>query len=492
MRTRDETDANRAPAERLAWLTRAALVVAALAGIAVLAMASATMIHALPVGDDFGLAAAGRKMGFVDYGLVKMYQHWTGRWFGSGLLVEILPELDFKRQYWMPLFAIAAVQIGALWVGVRALFSETLSHIASLALAIATSALLWNCRPAPYETVTWLCGAVPYDLGLSLAVLTLAGSCRLAGLRSAPRWLGVLVLSALGIIVSGTHEFYGALLCGWMSAGLLVTFRLRHSLRAAWATIWAFTMAGLVFVMRAPGNRARADRGFGESASVERTLELLRGDLFETLPRWSLDPKLLTASLALLLLLGAGRSRPAWLSEKRIPWTTLFLVTWLGLMTLSLAASHWSTGWHLRGRLEDCQYAAFFVSWLATLFVLAHRFPMARRLPPNALAVARTAALLALSLASVRTGNFSLARLDYHHGRVAEWRRVQFERYDTCETAKREKKKAVVMPRSTVHPAMYMRDNLTEKGTSPMNMCWARFYGLKRVRLEPKKEKQAQ
>jgi hypothetical protein len=465
----------------------------ALSGLAlliVLMAAWATRYHALPLQDDFTLAAQGQTLNFFEAAFEKAYWNWMGRWAEVGILVELLSAIDLVRFYWAPLFVLGFIQVGALYLALRALFERTLARMPSLLLALAFSALLWSCRPAPHETVHWLTGALPYDLGLSCALLTIAGACRLGACRAGRRPYAFAALAAAGVLTSGLHEYFGAVLCIWLAVGTTLGFRLRLPSRSAWAGLLAITIAGFLFVMTAPGTGVRTELSMPLRGSIAHALGLVRYDLRHVLPAWVYQPTLLSASLLFVLLPWIRRSRPSWLQDLQVPWFRLFLSTGIVVMVTGMAAFHWSTGWKMNGRAEDSQFSVFFVSWFAALFVGAHRlwqrFDPGGAGDPWRIGLLRLAAAAALAVSLLATGNFAVALEEFRSGRLARWRRTQLEQFRLCDQARLSGQRSVVIPREVRCP-LYVRENLPEVGTARGGNPRTRYFGLQRITLEPRR-----
>ncbi len=443
------------------------------------------MAFAWPMVDDYLRAADGRDLGTAAT-VSGNYHQWSGRWAAIGLQAFLFSATDMRRSYplWLGALAVAeAAAVFALW---RILIPRTRRTAAALPAA-TTLALLWTARPAPEESLYWVCGGTEYRLSIVLAVLVVAGLAHWDGPAKkggADSWTRALLLAPSAAVVAGLHELIGLLFCLVLAAGAAVTWRGRSPGRVAWGAAAAAALAGFLVVFFAPGNAYRS-LYFPLAGDPARTVTLAVTQAGYEIPGWLFDARLLLATALLVLVPPWGHESGAPSDGHRsAPWP--WIVPWVGLLSLAgmFLGPSWATGTTMPPRALAAAHTLFVIGYLATLRLWLPRLPNSFR--PDGPLARRWAAVAALGLAAALplTGNARLAIRELALGKVQAWRRAMAERDVVLEEA-RGTEGVVVVPPLAVQPFIFSANDITEDPTDWRNVYVARFYQVEALRTAP-------
>lgn len=469
--------------QRADFLARGGLFVAV--GL-VMVLAFGLMPYAHPLGDDFEFRHFGMTLG--SWGTA--YHHyfsWSGRWATRVVECGLLPHLVGYR-YGAALTVLSLVEVLASFAAVRLVFQRSVGTATQWGLAGCLWALHWASMPAPAQTTYWFTGAVENQLSLSLAMLCVAS----AGVsQPRGRWLvGVwlLALSLLIVAVTGLHEVTGIQLAIVLGVATGISFHTGSPKRFLWLLLLTVCLLGVAAAVLAPGNAARATAyAASNSRSVIRTLGLTAKFLARDVLAWMVDPRLICASLCLILSPRFTRLRIAWMEQAAIRWNYLVPALTLALIALGAAAVAFGTGQSPPERTENLLHMVFLLGWFCTLllwsrcpeYTLAHRSPLERFLPVSSLA------LLAVGLLASGNANIALRDLDK---RILPWHAAMLERDELMKCVPQGTD--LVLPQTPPMPAIFFQCDLAPHN-SWQNNLFARCYGLASARVESEGERAA-
>jgi hypothetical protein len=288
-----------------------------LACVPVAVVALAFLVLAVPMADDFERGSA---TDLVEY-LRVQYEMWNGRWSGSGVAIALMSLLEPTRVYWAPLLLLACVHVAAARALLRTLVGSALSPRGLWLATFLLGVHYWASVPSPGSTLYWLSGGIENQLSLALATLLFAGMLRAPRSVARPlRVVGVIAACALAVFIPGLHELYGALLCIALAVATAIAIRVRHTRRLRWALVLSAALAGMAFVILAPGNELRLARTRADPIGLSQAVRLTAHYAYQNALPWMLDPRLIGLSLALVAHPRVRALRPGWVDWPGVPW----------------------------------------------------------------------------------------------------------------------------------------------------------------------------
>ena len=473
----------RVPPETLA---RAAELAALAVGLAIALVAWTYFVYAHPSADDFAVAVQGRELGAAGYANF-IYATQSGRWTGHALLALVLGHAELTRVYPLLLAAVALASLGASVAFLRTLFGRESSWRALVLGALCFQALAWAGAPAIGQTFYWFSGAIPYQLGVTCAVLVVTGlvHCSRRGRAGVLGW-AALPLVALG--VPGLQELTGMMLAVALAAGAWAAFRLRLATRGAWVWNLAWLLAGCAWSVLAPGNSARASH-HPEGGDVLLTLRYLGLDGLRAARDWFLEPRALAAAVLLWLSPAFRRARPRWTAPPQatpagVSWSALVALSALASLAIGLAGPRWATGTWQPPRMLAATYMVALHAGLALLFLATRGERGLPRSPRVRAGVAWIAALV-LAAAAGLGGNGRAGLGDLVHGRPERWARSRERRYELAREARARGETALVVPRPPYPPRVFVPTDVGEDPSYWENVYAAKYFELESIRLAP-------
>jgi hypothetical protein len=458
----------------------------------VLAVAFALFCFAYPRADDLmraGLRASSGPLAAV----VEEYRGWSGRWAGTGLgyLLAGTPQLE-SAYPWL-LLGLAASIVASVYLLISSAFSDHLSCAARWLLAVGFLVLYWTGSPSVPEAFYWLTGSIENQLSVSLGMTLLAGLVRSARRddRNHPVWMAAL--ASLAVFTSGVHELFGMVLGLILCAGTLLAFRLRLPARWTWTATLAACVFGVAFVVLAPGNAVRQHlvdqlAALHAGARTWAALGIGVGYIGQCWLGWILDPKLLLATLLVLVTPPYASTNPPWL-ERGVTqrWWLVFPVLMVLLAGLMLAAAWYAQGGYLPGRTLSGCYLFFLVGWLATAFFVSRLGRKESRVTIPYWPRLAVMTLWCLSLLAL--GNFRTAATDLHRN-VRPYDQAMRQRYALIRGAIARGELDVrlsplpVIPRSLGFQADLVRADDEANPRSHVNMQNAIYFHLRSIALQ--------
>jgi hypothetical protein len=477
--------------QRTILFTISRLLLTASLGI-VACIAISLFFFAVPVWDDLVRATRPVEVGWWGYVIGFVYKHWQGRWASCGLESAVLPRVDLARFYWMLIGAVALINAVAVYAVCRWLTPRG-SRWATLLMAAALLAVLWTGMPSVSETVYWFTGAVENTLVFALAAFELLALITFANPRPFPMYddgpvasdtgsgryayrIPVLTgLSLAAICICGFHELYGLMFCMALALGSIAAWSDPEADRTAWTTVTMSAGIGLLIVILAPGNSARFQSDGGPHArKFFYDLRIALSQVRHDVPRWIIDPKLLAASVWVIVS-PALRTRN---SQGNFPRRWAITVVWLLMLAAGFFAPSWGFGTTMPPRTLSGVYIIFVLGWLGTLYLWAPQIaPRLNRSTQTLHAIA----ILILSVSLLLHGNAFLSLRDLHE-RIFPWHRAMESRYAQLRNANGTD---ALVPPLPARPRVLLDGEIDNDPTDYRNWSTVSFFRLRSIRLIP-------
>jgi hypothetical protein len=436
--------------------------------------------YAHPVADDLDFASSARQAGLLT-AWRQQYVTWNGRYTSNLLALAIpLAKDTGAGGYRMAVALMLAATVPALYALLRALARDEFTRAEVVTAAFALCALYLCEMPSLGEGIYWYTSAVTYHAAAVLACVH--GACVV---RSGPgRGVAALLLAiALLVAVAGFNEVVTVMMLAVYGGLVAVTAAREGSGRMAFATLLATAAACAVVVIFAPGNVARLAE-YPLRHQLRQSLVMTALQTIRFLSAWIASAPLLAASA---LWLSHAHRLAALVTRSR---ARVYLPLCLGglFLVVPLAAfpAYWATGILGQHRTMNTAYFAFLVLWFAGLalwsvsgsrnadavqiFAFKFRMPLAWLflmsvvLTHNSYAVA----------SDLVTGRFAAFDHEMHaRDRALRECRAAGARA-TCE----------VEPIHTVPASFFMLD-IAADSSNWVNVAYARYFGLARVRSMP-------
>jgi hypothetical protein len=461
--------------------SRKSKIIATVAYLIVAGVICGFFFFAQPLADDFCRAsvAHGEEYKYLQ----GMYNAYSGRWAGAGSEIMVLSRFDPTRYYYELIFFIWLLHVGAVLFLVYALFGHKLSRRLILVMTASLVILMWTGMPLPGETVYWFTGSIEYQLNISLSLVLFAVLIR-KRLEVGLQWrvlLQIIGLSLFAIFITGMHELFGLILCLCLMVGTAIAYCINHPNRRAWAVVLVAATAGLVFVVVAPGNFIRLEN-HPRSEDVIVTLNLMKMYAKDTVSKWLLDPKLLSATLLFVIHPQISAFRPKWLTRQQIPWKWVILGAWLICIAAGFVFPSWSLGEAMPHRVANGVYTIFVLGWFATVFVFT-RWPIEK--PYFSTTKFRSIAsgtLIVFALSIVLTGTIPVALSDLRHNAVP-WHDALLQRYNRIWEGVYNGRVEIRIPRAPKAPRIFPDWDVSTEIQFWRNKCYANFFGVKYIGL---------
>lgn len=490
------------PAAAAAWVILALLALGTLASIA---------FFAWPSSDDYG--RAGLLVGFLKIPASQegvrpvraeswleytrlMYFYWQGRWAIVGLNAWLLSRVPLPESYAWPLLGAAVLQSLSLGTAWRVLLGPIGLMRLGL-LVLTTQVILWTGMPYPEESLYWFTGVFENQLPIWLAVIVFAGMIGLGrATRGVRRWT-LPLLCILSFVTAGMHELAAVGLCFLLALGTLLAYREGSDARAAWLILLVITCAGAAVTMLAPGNtfRTAAVRqvavrfGFPIPTDpvqrLRQTLSVVLAQQRHQLLNWPLDPKLLAATVLLVLSPGLRRASPGTSTSPSRTLCLTALFAWAALLALWCAAPAWVIGGWIPGRTIGGAFTIFLLGWIVNV-VLWTSAPRAAAPPrPEAgIDFLRLLSLAILGAGILTQGNFRLAVQDWKHRRLQGFQAGRRAWEEQIHAARRRGQSELVVSDLESKPLLFGRVFLDTDPSIHTNDNMAKYFGLRSIRVD--------
>jgi hypothetical protein len=472
------------------------------AGSAAIALGSLLYLMAfcVPYDDDFSRACRTTSLGEA---VIDTYLSWSGRWCAHAIEFALLPQADLVKVYPIFQFTLSLVFALCLYVLWTCLLGEGARSKAAALLAFMTMAVLWDGTPGVDQVQYWFTGFVENQLPVGLSVLVIAGLIRLEA-SPGPVFPSIVCtsgLALLALVATGLHELAGMALVVVLGSGLAATYVARRHFSKAWAAVLLVACVGLAVVVLAPGNAKRREKersvivaaGGRPVTDLTSRMEVARDafgwQLKRIVPDWFLDPRLLAATVILLLdpriRLLEGHGSPD--CRRFLRWTALAI--WPALVLGYVAGPCWVTGHTPPSRTVSGAYSLFVIGWIVNLALWTPwNSILGASLEDGRARMVWRGALLALAAALVLTGNARVALADILQGKPQLYRRAIAERERTIIRARDAGEQDVVVAPIPVRPRLFFPDDLVPMSKKDSyefyrNMALAKYYNVRNIFL---------
>jgi hypothetical protein len=408
------------------------------------------------------------------------YLNWSGRWASTGVETLLLSTTPLPGAYPWLLFMLIAIRCLLLYLTIRLLVADA-RHTLYLSAVIAS--VCWATMPSPRDGVFWITGTVENQVPLTLGALlfALVVSQRPTAAKQSTR-LSTIAASVMGFVISAFHELAGGVLVLALSAITATAFVSKSPRRKVWLTVWSTSALGFLVVFAAPGNFNRAAtelpavpyRG-NYLIVIKASLEAIRSYV---LP-WCLDFK--HWLLAVLLWFDP---QVASLRNRLSGWSSFgaaigFLVVWIFLIMIAIAAAAWNVGQLPAGRTMNLIYGIFLTGWIVLAFLVARPHPVFAFHPVHR-AVTLSAALVLLA-ALVATSDNTYQNMGYIvRGSARAWDAELIHSYMLVKSAGRNAD--VILPRLSERAVSYSQNGIRQDPNFWANRCLSQYFGVASVR----------
>ena len=432
---------------------------------------------AFPAADDFGYALGGRGTPWSTQ--VGLYLGWSGR-YTANLLLTLVPQLvDLVRWYWV----VPVGHLALLWLALVALLSSLFSGRLWSRRAVVPAGLLLLVYLAGLETLYegfyWFSGAVTYQLGVALWLLTLALLFWNPPVRRRPWQIAAIV--AVGLVGGGTSEVVALLAVATLAFVVGWHWRFGVPVPKRWLAalgVWAVAAA---VVMVAPGNavRARVMLHYMAPSWIACTYGLY---VVERSMHWLLSPATVGIGLLWFCWLPSLACRFPLMRSVRAVHVLLAGLLWIGLPALGAVPSFVFTEIEPAPRVGNVLYAFFLAGFLGFVTVGGCWLWEHRELRSRDLRPARVLGVLivALGLLGWPWSNLPSAAADLWY-RARPYKAQQLRRIELIRAARAQGQPTVELPSLQSPPASLHGYDL--ESYEWIRRAYARYFGLEDVSI---------
>jgi hypothetical protein len=442
---------------------------------------------AVPYGDDFCRASLGTIINgdWVRH-VERIYQVWSGRWAVHALYALTFPHIKINTNEYNWLLLLAFLTwLAVFFILVRVALGPKISHLNSVAVAGILCAIFWAGMPNTGETWYWLTGLVEYGLPFLLSCIALA---ILTGtVSSMPRkMIRIALASGLAFLVTGFNELVGLLLGGIILAtGAVVAMRRRYGQAIEYGCVVLITIIGLGINLLAPGTMGHSAE-FPIRHSLARAIDL---EIFSLSPPlgWFIDPKLLCLSVILLTSPWFLSLQPRWVHWNLRPVPLVLIVPIV--FTAAVLCGHffvsYAQGTAPPNRVLNVLYALFICGWFLWMVTAARYIAQSFEASSPLMQAISVVAGIAFSFSLIMSPNVITGVVELRYFAVKWSREVAARDQLIRNEVNSGTETIVVQPISFKHPSLYFWNELEMDPSNWRNECVARYYGLKKISVEP-------
>jgi hypothetical protein len=289
----------------------------------------------------------------------------------------------------------------------------------------------------------------------------------------------MLVVGAF--VVSALHELYGFMLVVILLAGSLIAWLWDHRSWSTWGVVGLGALVGLVVVLVAPGNFARAARrsGHGDLAMAAATAfpQAAKHAIF-----WLIDLRLWAATVALL----SPRLDAAQIFSGRLSQLRFVLPVGLGiLLGLGFFVPSVALGAEAPGRTVNALYLLFLAGWGVTVLAWRGRLVLwMKAVPVEQRERVSLLAVVTLGAGIILYGSLPRAIVDLAT-ELREYNVALEARYSLIRTASARAITDVGVPVLPSYPRSFVGQgwDITNDPQNWRNRCAADFFGLRSIRV---------
>lgn len=468
-----------------------------LVALAVVLLFIALGWYAHPSADDFCMAAGIEEDGLW-WHLLNHYMTWSGRYSGNAFYA-IYPLLSgglVSGYKFLALLLLLSLFTAAAFFLAR-LFRRSMDDFPVVVAAVLFTAVYVLGLLSPSSSLYWMAGSLSY-LTANILLLVLGGVIIRLVDRQARGWgtgPSLFMACVVVIVAIGANET-GMLMVAGVVALMLLT-RLPQGWRIArpWVLLFGVAAVCSAVVYFAPGNAVR-NTTFPDQHNLLFAIKGSLGMGVWTLLGWFRNPvfigiTLLTPFLALLLQRHGGRQ-----FQRRKGVVALLLATTLLLPFLLEFPAWWAIGGWPPVRTVDAIYFAFLCSWLLTVGAITLYFlPTAQATVGQYLKWWNAGGFMLLALLFVAAvfinGRFQHAVMDWQWNAPAYNAYLQ-QRYALLDKMVKQDKRRIRVPAfDGQYPRTTYFNDIVPKSTDWRNVCYAQYFGLKKIMRLPQTSKPA-
>lgn len=439
--------------------------------------------------DDYCSAALSQTAGFWYSYATLQYSQWTGRWLAMSIYPYVFPRLGIDTiNYSVFLLLAPLMSLASFYIMARVILSPLINRITSFFISLAITAIFWAYMPSIGELWYWATGIVEYQLPFFLLVIASASLLAVTrGLYSKNMDLlltGVAMVSAVAL--SGLNELLGLYFVAFCALQLILAI-LRSDRRATvlFAIVFLAAVVAWYISVSAPGNAVRSAGEFPNSMRLVPAILAFLYDPEHSFIAWMINPALIFLTIVLLAHMGREGSQAGWTPDGSSPQhKILHLPILLGVALLAWFCGRFvvsfAQGTILPGRVSNVLFAVFIASVLLLLPPALKWLSGRSAGPANWPKQTSAIALLLLSMSLIAAPNTSAAINDLRFN-FAEYRPV-------IEARKVEVRNApddadLTFKRLSRPPRLFFKPELTGDPDYWENKCYAKFYGVKSVKV---------
>ena len=466
-----------------------------LMSLAVILLFIALGWYAAPSADDFCMAAGVQEDGLW-WHLLNHYMTWSGRYSGNAFYA-IYPLLSgglLDGYKFLALLLLLSLFTAEAFFLAR-LLQRSMNDFPVIVVALLFTAVYVLGLRSPASSLYWMASSLSY-LSANILLLVLGGlmiwlTDRQAG--GGKTGLLLLITSVVVFLAVGANETGMLLVAGTVTLVMLAKLWGGWHIARPWLLLFVVAAVCSAVVYFSPGNAVR-NTTFPDQHNLLFAIKGSLGMGAWTLLGWIFNPlfiatTLLTPVLTRLLHRHAGRS---WQPRKR-HLVTLIIATLLLPFLLEFPA-WWAIGGWPPVRTVDAIYFPFLCSWLLTVAAMTLYFQAAKPVSSGQYLQWRGMTVFMLvtvlfASAIFINGRFQHALMDWQGAAPAYDAYLQ-QRYALLDNMIRQDKRRVIVPAfDGEYPRTTYFNDIVPKSTDWRNVCYAQYFGLKKVMRLPQTAK---
>ncbi|MCX2740244.1 DUF6056 family protein [Pontibacter anaerobius] len=436
--------------------------------------------YAYPQADDYPFALRDRQTDFWNTQVI-LYQHWSGRFFGTAIL-RLNPLITHSFSTY-PYYALGMLL--ALAASLTFLLNRVLRHHVAMPVILGLSSLLLALYlvqlPSTAEGLFWLTGFLTYTVPnvLFLLLLFFLFSVTKAHKQSI-KIVFTVVAAITGALIAGANEMAMLYLMASLLFILVVSWMGKSDNKVYFLAVFLFCFTVSLAVVLAPGNYARMA---SHPQAGQPLWSVVYASALTVASFYQWGALLLLASLVYVLLFGREIKDAFSLSGMfRVPLPLLLLYV-VGTVFLMNFLFVWATGERPTPRLQNVIYFFLLLAWFYSLQVFINQKPHWFNSAKWPHFVSAAVSILLLLAFLNLYNNISTAYLDLLSGKAKRYN-AELRQRDQ-QMANSPCQNCVVQPLTTVPASLYFL-NLQEEVDEDnkwVNQDYARYWGKSSVKL---------
>ena len=445
--------------------------------------------YAAATADDFCRASYPENLTWLAH-IKQEYMEWSGRWAAHSVYVLTFPKIGITSiGYSLLLLLSGPIWFLIFYVAAQILFRNAMCGREKAFIALLLTVVFWTSMPGPGETWYWLTGSTEYQLPfllMSCCLLILAA--QLNNTRNYMKVVSCLAAAVLAVVVAGFNELIGLILLGLLTIGMILSLFLRRVDAAlGFAGVLVSNLVGLAVNLLAPGTVAHA-AVFSNGNNFLTAIRLVFLEPGQAPLQWLGQASMLWLTILLVTSPWFLARLPAWgktpfpLPSPLSRWLVLVPLIGLAAVHLALFAADYAQGSSAPARVLNITYAVFVIGWLASLLPLGLLAKEAA-LPNQPVGKALHLIAAVMLPLSIVTGPNLMAGLSGLRKTAREFAPAVAAREVQMRTGTANASEPIELRPINSSPALFLWNDITEDPEDWRNQCFARFYGVRAVRL---------